>query len=569
MDIKKALKNLNIDLSKIADENIRTAFSMLFNLVEEVASRNEKLLIENQNLRDENNILKGEQSKPNIKPNNKNGKGKNISSEQERKDNTKDTENVDGVNKRNRESKKDKIKIDRIEICNVDKKSLPKDAQFKGYEKVVIQDLKIQTDNIEFQKEIYYSPSEGKTYSGKLPEGYEGEFGPNVKAMTIIMKYVCNMSEPKILEFFKNFNISISPAWISRMLTKKQNTNTFHQEKKAIYNAGLKSSNHQQTDDTKVRVNGENHHNHIMCNDLYTAYFTTKRKDRLTVLDIFRGFRKRKYILNKEALDILQIMKVSKKIQQELSNIYTKEKEITKEYGAKEIKKILKELFPTIGKIQRNRVLEALAIAHYHQDTKYPIIDILICDDAPQFKLITLLLGLCWVHDGRHYKKLNPYVPEHATKVEEFLKKYWDYYRELLACKKNPQKKQAAKLLLKFDRIFSTKTGYDKLDQRIAKTKEKKDELLLVLKYPEIPLHNNQAELGVRAQVRRRDVSLQTITEEGTKAHDTFLTIVQTAKKLGVNTYDYIFDRVSKKFEMPSLAELISKTAMEMKTVEI
>jgi hypothetical protein len=66
------------------------------------------------------------------------------------------------------------------------------------------------------------------------------------------------------------------------------------------------------------------------------------------------------------------------------------------------------------------------------------------------------------------------------------------------------------------------------LNDRIEKTKEKKFELLLVMKYPEIPLHNNDAELGARAQVRKRDVSLHTITEEGTKASDSFSTIVQT-----------------------------------------
>ena len=52
-------------------------------------------------------------------------------------------------------------------------------------------------------------------------------------------------------------------------------------------------------------------------------------------------------------------------------------------------------------------------------------------------------------------------------------------------------------------------------------------------------------------------MSLQTITVEGTKANDTFMTIVQTARKLRVSVYDYIFDRISDKFEMPSLAELI------------
>jgi GTPase Era involved in 16S rRNA processing len=52
-------------------------------------------------------------------------------------------------------------------------------------------------------------------------------------------------------------------------------------------------------------------------------------------------------------------------------------------------------------------------------------------------------------------------------------------------------------------------------------------------------------------------VSLQIITVEGTKANNTFMTIVQTARKLIVSEYYYIFDRVSDKFEMSSLAELI------------
>jgi hypothetical protein len=98
--------------------------------------------------------------------------------------------------------------------------------------------------------------------------------------------------------------------------------------------------------------------------------------------------------------------------------------------------------------------------------------------------------------------------------------------------------------LLKYFRLFK-------------KTKDIKSELLLTLKYPEIPLHNNAAELGARSQVRKRDVSLHTMTEEGTKANDTFSTIVQTAKKLGVSAYEYFNDRVSKSFKMPSLAELI------------
>ncbi|SEH79260.1 conserved hypothetical protein [Bathymodiolus azoricus thioautotrophic gill symbiont] len=37
------------------------------------------------------------------------------------------------------------------------------------------------------------------------------------------------------------------------------------------------------------------------------------------------------------------------------------------------------------------------------------------------------------------------------------------------------------------------------------------------------------------------------------------MTISQTAKKLNVRTYDYIRDRVSGEFKLPSLAQLIAE----------
>ena len=130
--------------------------------------------------------------------------------------------------------------------------------------------------------------------------------------------------------------------------------------------------------------------------------------------------------------------------------------------------------------------------------------------------------------------------------------------------KNDPNPETAEKLSIEFDELFSTKTVYQALNDRIEKTRNKKEELLLVLKYPWLPLHNNDSELGARVEKRRQDVSLQTISEAGTTAKDAFLTITQTAKKLGVNAYKYIFDRVSKNFSMPALSDLIVENAMPL-----
>ncbi|MCF6318799.1 MAG: hypothetical protein L3J83_05920, partial [Proteobacteria bacterium] len=54
-------------------------------------------------------------------------------------------------------------------------------------------------------------------------------------------------------------------------------------------------------------------------------------------------------------------------------------------------------------------------------------------------------------------------------------------------------------------------------------------------------------------------ISLHTMSQKGTKIKDTIMTISQTAKKLGVRTYEYIYDRVSGRNNMTSLAQLIKE----------
>ena len=106
-----------------------------------------------------------------------------------------------------------------------------------------------------------------------------------------------------------------------------------------------------------------------------------------------------------------------------------------------------------------------------------------------------------WIHDGRHYQSMQPCVPLHRQLLEAFREKYWDYYRQLRAYQKAPAPEQVAPLRDQFDSLFSTTTGYDELDRRIAKTKDDKENLLMVLKHPEIPMHNNPAELDGRRRV--------------------------------------------------------------------
>lgn len=537
----------DLDLHSIADEQARELVKRLLNVLEDVMADLRASQAENQRLRDEINRLKGEQGIPTIKPNTPPPPSQNHSSEQERRK----------PKAWSKGSKTARIPIDREQVLPVDPDRLPPDAQFKGYEEVVVQDVLFRTDNVLFQKEKFYSPSQRRTYLAALPQGYSGQFGPGIKSLVLVLYFGAQMSEPKVTELLRSVGVQISDGQVSDLLIKGQAP--FHAEKDALYQAGLASSPWQHLDDTSTRVNGQNGYCHIVCNPLYTAYVTTAAKDRLTVIDVLTNHRPRRFLVNAEALGAVEAFGLSAVRRRQLGQLPagTTVDEAT-------MQALLEEHLPGLGPQQRKWILDATAVAAYHAAEEFPVVRLLVCDDAPQFTLVTDELALCWVHEGRHYKKLVPYVPHHRTLVEDFVQRFWTYYDQLLAYRQQPTPEKAARLDGEFEVVFSSVTGYRALDERIAKTHAKKACLLMVLTHPEIPLHNNPAELGARARVRKRDVSFGPRTRAGAKAWDTFMTLAGTARKLGVSFYHYIHDRVSGAYQMPALADLIPERAKDL-----
>jgi hypothetical protein len=80
--LKELLASLNINPDEIEDERYATASRILFAIIEKQNEEIESLKAENQKLRDEINLLKGEQTKPKIRVSKK---SEDISSENERR----------------------------------------------------------------------------------------------------------------------------------------------------------------------------------------------------------------------------------------------------------------------------------------------------------------------------------------------------------------------------------------------------------------------------------------------------------------------------------------------------
>ena len=534
----------DLDLAGIPDERTRTLIVRLLNLIEAQAADLRDAQVEVQWLRDENNRLKGEQGKPAIKP--PSPPPANYSSEPER-------------HRRAEHAKRGKrapSTIDREQTLRVDPIMLPTDAAFKGYEDVVIQDIVIQTDTVLFHKEVWYAPSTGTSYRAPLPRGYQGEFGPGLKALVLVLSFGCLVSEAKIRELLINVGVQIAEGTISNLLIKDQTA--FHAEADAVYQAGLQSSPWQQIDDTGTRVNGQNQHCQIVCNPLYTHYHTTATKDRLAVLDVLRAGQPRIFRLNAEALGYLDQVQLAQVTRQRVHGLPWDQ-----DLDEPTLNRLLATQLPALGDQARKWIADAMAVAAYHAQTDVPVVRLLVCDDAPQWAWLTEAIGGCWVHEGRHYKKLTPVIAAYRTALDDFLNDFWWFYDDLLAYQEQPTAAEQVRLTAAFDTLFATTTDYWALNDRIAKTRARKTVLLAVLAHPEIALHNNRAELAARQRVRKRDVSFGPRTAEGAKAWDTFTSLADTTRKLGVSFYHYIHDRIRRDGVIPPLADLVTERAQE------
>ena len=145
------------------------------------------------------------------------------------------------------------------------------------------------------------------------------------------------------------------------------------------------------------------------------------------------------------------------------------------------------------------------------------------------------------------------------AEIEAYRDRIWRYYKLLKKYKIRPSKLTKLMLWESFDSIFNFETEYQELAETVSRFVKKKKGLLLVLDFPCLPLHNNLSENHIRDFVVRRKVSPTTRSVQGRKARDAMLGIKKTCKKLGVNFFEFIHDRVSCQNKIPALETLLAQ----------
>jgi hypothetical protein len=237
----ESLRHINIDNLE-TKESYHAVLHLLLNVIEKVCVELESVKKENQELKDEINRLKGEHGVPDISKASKK-EGKDISS-QKREDGKKEEKDKLG------EKERVAIGIDREVILHPRAEDLPSDAEFRYYRKVIVQDLKLVRDNVEYTLGVYYSPSLQKTYSPDLPfEHQNGGYGSDLRSLIQILHHKGQMTQGKIEDLLKDLEIRISSGSISNILL--ESSDWALEEQRAILAAGIEGSSYTGSDSTQ------------------------------------------------------------------------------------------------------------------------------------------------------------------------------------------------------------------------------------------------------------------------------------------------------------------------------
>lgn len=440
-------------------------------------------------------------------------------------------------------SKNKSLKIDREELIAVE--NVPLGSVRKGYQSYIIQDLMVKSVVTKYRLERWQLP-DGSSIVATLPKELQGHhFGPTLRAYILHQHHHQCVTQPLLHKQLLEWGIDISAGQLNRLLI--ENKEEFHHEKAALLPAGLSASSYIQVDDTGARHQGKNGYCTFIGNELFSWFESTGSKSRINFLELLNtGYDD--YHFTEESFAYLERYKVAPWIRNKL--IQAREQSfVNREQCEEHLLKL------GINNAHYRRLVIESALIGSILSHGFPIDMVILSDDAGQFNVLTH--ALCWIHAERGIKSLIMSNEIQIKAVEWARNEVWEIYKALREYKGNPNEKEKTSITKRFDELCTTKTEYYSLNQVLKRLYNNKDELLLVLEHPDIPLHNNLSERDIREYVKRRKISGSTRSDEGRRCRDTFASLKKTALKMGVSFWDYLIDRTTKKYSIPNLDQLV------------
>jgi len=427
----------------------------------------------------------------------------------------------------------------------------PLGSVFKGYEDFVVQDLIIRPQVVRYRRERWLAP-DGQNLVARLPADVrpDSHFGPTLISFIIHQYHHQHVTQPLLWEQLDQLGIDISTGQLSRILTEGKDI--FHQEKAELLPAGLAVSTYVQVDDTGARHQGHNGFCTHIGNELFAYFESTDSKSRQNFLEVLRGTHT-DYTINDFAVSYWQRQKLAQAVIERLmagARWWADTVTWQAYLSAQQV------IDPRHVRIATEGVLLGSLIAHGVS----PELTVL-SDGAGQFDVF--VHALCWLHVERPLERLVPHNEKHRQAIEQIRQGIWELYAGLKAYRETPNPMACDALGKQFDDLVAQRTDYPSIDGVLKGMAADRAKLLLVLERPEVPLHNNLSEGHIRDYVKKRKISGSTRSELGRCARDTFASLKKTCRRLGVNFWAYLQDRVRGQGQIPRLADQIRQKAEE------
>ena len=479
-----------------------------------------RLLEENAALRDEVARLKGLKGRPKIKPSGMEGASA-------------PRRGGRGGKPGRRGGKLKRLAIDEERLIAA---TVPAGSRFKGTEDYVVQDLILRPHVVRYRRERWLTP-DGRTLVAPLPAGVTGHFGAALRRYILTQYHQCQVTTPRLVAQLNDFGVDISKRQVVRLLIAGHQA--FLAEDAGVLRAGLESAAWITVDDTGARHAGRNGVCTQIGDDRFAWFATTHSKSRLNFLELLRAGHG-DFVINAEALAYMRKRNLAGQVVALLSEHrnarFADRAAWTAHLGALGISRL--RVHPDPVKIATEGALWGSVVDHGLLRGA-----VIVSDDAGQFNVGRH--ALCWVHAERLIHKLLAYNHHQHQAVDRIRARLWWLYGDLKVYCRDPTPRAKAALKRRFERLFTTRTGFVALDRLLARLHANRRELLLVLDRPDIPLHTNGSERDIRCQVIKRKISGGTRSAAGRDCRDAFLGLMKTCAKLNISFWDYLGDRLN------------------------
>jgi hypothetical protein len=203
----------------------------------------------------------------------------------------------------------------------------------------------------------------------------------------VLARYdAAGMSEPKILDLVHAVGLQRSSGQLSDLLLKKQEQ--FHRASQDVLRAGLTSSSGPHLESTATSIAGTSQNGHVLCHPFYPCYCTLPAKDRLRCIQVRLGGREPSFRLNERALSWLEEVGVAKRWRTKLGKCSQDQ-----DWSEGEWDELRAKQLPKLGPTPRKRITDRLASVAYQCQPNFPVVELLLGDDAPQGPLLTAELA--------------------------------------------------------------------------------------------------------------------------------------------------------------------------------